>query len=50
MPRLLRSQTHEFMNKLHVILGMVHLELYDQLVDFVKSVTNTFHSEVGFVP
>ncbi|UQD53563.1 two-component system sensor histidine kinase DcuS [Bacillus methanolicus] len=45
----LRSQTHEFMNKLHVILGMVHLELYDQLVDFVKSVTNTFHSEVGFV-
>ncbi|WP_153126849.1 DcuS/MalK family sensor histidine kinase [Peribacillus tepidiphilus] len=45
----LRSQTHEFMNKLHVILGMVHLELYDQLVEFVKSVTNTFHSEVGFV-
>ena len=27
----LRAQSHEFMNKLHVILGMVQMNYYDEL-------------------
>lgn len=45
----LRAQTHEFMNKLHVILGMVHIECYDKLLDYVKSITTKAQTEVGFV-
>lgn len=45
----LRSQTHEFMNKLHVILGMVQMEFYDQLTEYVKTISNSFQSEVGFL-
>lgn len=45
----LRAQTHEFMNKLHVILGMVQLEYYDQLIDFVQGITEKFQTEVGFI-
>jgi len=45
----LRSQTHEFMNKLHVILGMVHMKSYDELVDFVKKTTNNIQTDVGYI-
>ncbi len=45
----LRAQTHEFMNKLQVILGMIHLKSYDELVDFVKSITNKLQTDVGFI-
>ncbi|QXE00705.1 DcuS/MalK family sensor histidine kinase [Terribacillus sp. DMT04] len=34
----LRAQTHDFMNKLHVILGLLELEDYDQLERYVKNV------------
>ncbi|SMC95870.1 DcuS/MalK family sensor histidine kinase [Sporomusa malonica] len=45
----LRAQAHEFMNKLHVILGMVRLQCYDQLADYIKNVAQHYQSEVGFV-
>jgi CitB family two-component system sensor histidine kinase MalK len=45
----LRAQTHEFMNKLHVILGMVSLERYEELRQFVKETTRQSQSEVGNV-
>ncbi len=45
----LRSQTHEFMNKLHVILGMVQMGYYEQLIEFVRGITNKFQTEVGFI-
>lgn len=45
----LRAQTHEFMNKLHVINGMVQMEFYDDLTDFVKGITNKYQMEVGFI-
>jgi CitB family two-component system sensor histidine kinase MalK len=45
----LRAQTHEFMNKLHVILGMVQMEVYDELLDFVKGISYKFQTEVGFI-
>lgn len=36
----LRAQAHEFMNKLHVILGMVHLKNYDQLSTYINETVN----------
>lgn len=44
----LRSQAHEFMNKLHAILGMVHLECYDQLTGYVKMIARQYQDEGGF--
>ena len=34
----LRAQSHEFMNKLHVILGLVQLKEYDDLGDYIKDI------------
>ncbi|WP_242220676.1 DcuS/MalK family sensor histidine kinase [Bacillus cereus group sp. BfR-BA-01380] len=45
----LRAQTHEFMNKLHVILGLVRTEQYDTLANYVSEVVNHRETEVGFV-
>jgi len=45
----LRSQAHEFMNKLHVILGLVRLESYDQLTGYIKRIVGDQEVEVGFV-
>jgi CitB family two-component system sensor histidine kinase MalK len=45
----LRSQAHEFMNKLHVILGMVRLECFDELTAYISDVAQQYQHEVGFV-
>ncbi|MCL6452960.1 MAG: DcuS/MalK family sensor histidine kinase [Alicyclobacillus sp.] len=45
----LRAQAHEFMNKLHVILGIVRLQRYDQLSAYVEEVTHRYQLEVGSV-
>lgn len=45
----LRSQAHEFMNKLHVILGMVQLECFDQLASYINGISRQYQAEVGFV-
>ncbi|PFO07847.1 two-component system sensor histidine kinase DcuS [Bacillus sp. AFS076308] len=45
----LRSQTHEFMNKLHVILGLAQMKIYDQLTDYVKQISSSFQTEEGFL-
>jgi len=45
----LRAKTHEFMNKLHVILGLVRLESYDQLANYVSQIAQQYQDEVGYV-
>lgn len=45
----LRAQTHEFMNKIHVILGMIHLKSYDQLATYVSQIANRYQMEVGSI-
>jgi len=45
----LRAQAHEFMNKLHVILGMVHMQYYDDLNCYVNQIAQRYQAEVGFV-
>lgn len=37
----LRAQTHEFMNKLHVILGLIELDLKEEVVQYVRTITGT---------
>ncbi|MEH7331560.1 DcuS/MalK family sensor histidine kinase [Neobacillus drentensis] len=45
----LRAQSHEFMNKLHVILGLVHLERYEKLADYINQISDHLQSEVGYI-
>ncbi|MBT2658515.1 DcuS/MalK family sensor histidine kinase [Bacillus sp. ISL-18] len=45
----LRAQAHEFMNKLHVILGLVRTEQYDTLSNYVSETVNHRETEMGFV-
>lgn len=43
----LRAQTHEFMNKLHVILGMTHMGYYDKLEEYVTDTVDSYQEEIG---
>lgn len=45
----LRAQTHEFMNKLHVIQGMIRLNCFDRLNNYVNQIAGSYHIEVGAV-
>lgn len=45
----LRSRAHEFMNKLHVILGLVQMESYDQLATYITQVANEHQEEFDFI-
>lgn len=43
----LRSHSHEFMNKLHVILGLLHMKHYARLEEYVLLTANAWQSDVG---
>jgi len=45
----LRAQAHEFMNKLHVILGLVKLKSYDQLATYINRIAAEHEAEISFV-
>jgi CitB family two-component system sensor histidine kinase MalK len=45
----LRSQTHDFMNKLHVIMGMVRLKCYDELLEYIARISSEQEEETDFV-
>lgn len=45
----LRAQAHEFMNKLHVILGMTQLGFYDQLPQYISGITSQHQDEIGYI-
>jgi CitB family two-component system sensor histidine kinase MalK len=45
----LRAQTHEFMNKLHVILGLVRLKALDELVAYVTRISSEQDAATDFV-
>ncbi|EJA4673276.1 GHKL domain-containing protein, partial [Escherichia coli] len=40
-------RSHEFMNKLHVILGLLHLKSYKQLEDYILKTANNYQEEIG---
>ncbi|MFS3559377.1 sensor histidine kinase [Citrobacter braakii] len=43
----LRERSHEFMNKLHVILGLLHLKSYKQLENYILKTANSYQEEIG---
>lgn len=43
----LRERSHEFMNKLHVILGLLHLKCYQQLEEYILKTANNYREEIG---
>lgn len=43
----LRAQTHEFMNKLQVVAGMIQLKAFDQVRDYIREIAQTYHLEIG---
>jgi two-component system, CitB family, sensor histidine kinase MalK len=45
----LRAQAHEFMNKLHVILGMIHLGYYDKLIEYINETVDHRKNEISFI-
>ncbi|WP_010530172.1 DcuS/MalK family sensor histidine kinase [Lentibacillus jeotgali] len=45
----LRAQTHEFMNRLHVISAMVHVESYKELQEYIDYITVNYQNEIGAV-
>ncbi|WP_286155050.1 DcuS/MalK family sensor histidine kinase [Bacillus sp. FJAT-27264] len=45
----LRAGAHEFMNKLHVILGMTHMGMYDELQQYISGTVSNYQSEIGSI-
>ncbi|ENQ3107787.1 two-component system sensor histidine kinase DcuS [Bacillus cereus] len=45
----LRAQSHEFMNKMHVVLGLTHMKNYEQLETYVSSMVSEHQYEIGDV-
>ncbi|MEG2069231.1 MAG: ATP-binding protein [Acidaminococcaceae bacterium] len=45
----LRAQTHEFMNKMHVITGLLEMQAYDDLKKYLRQLANTRHEETSFI-
>ncbi|MFI3603830.1 ATP-binding protein [Vagococcus fluvialis] len=45
----LRAQTHEFMNKMQVIMGMIELKQYDDVSRYINKLHNNFQAEVGYI-
>lgn len=43
----LRTTSHEFMNKLHVILGLLSMKSYDRLERYVLQTAETYQSDIG---
>ncbi|MGX4687329.1 ATP-binding protein [Vagococcus sp. JNUCC 83] len=45
----LRAQTHEFMNKTHVIMGLIEQKKYDMVQTYIQQITSDYQKEVGYV-
>lgn len=45
----LRAHSHEFMNKLHVIQGMVHLRDYEQLAQYISEIVGRGESDISSI-
>ena len=43
----LRSQTHEFMNKLYIVSGLIELDQYEEAKHYIASVQEKHQKEIG---
>lgn len=45
----LRAQTHEFMNKLQAISGLIELKKYHEVTELIPQLTNDYHKNFGYI-
>ncbi|WP_083886891.1 DcuS/MalK family sensor histidine kinase [Paenibacillus sonchi] len=45
----LRAGAHEYMNKLHVIMGMTHMGLFDELQEYISGTVSNYQNEIGSI-
>ncbi|ADM72528.2 Sensor histidine kinase DcuS [Paenibacillus polymyxa E681] len=45
----LRGQTHEFMNKMHVISGLIEMRKYAEVSQYIQQLNHRYQDEVGFL-
>ncbi|MBT1889837.1 sensor histidine kinase [Enterobacter roggenkampii] len=45
----LRAHTHEFMNKLHVILGLLNIKRYDKLEEYILQTAHHYQKDIGTI-
>ena len=45
----LRTHSHEFMNKLHVILGLLHMKRYDKLEEYIIQTAQNYQTDIGAI-
>ncbi|MGK0600889.1 sensor histidine kinase [Yokenella regensburgei] len=43
------SHSHEFMNKLHVVLGILHMKRYDKLEEYVLQTAHNYQTDIGAI-
>lgn len=46
---MLRAQTHEYSNRLHAIVGMLQMEAYDEVLDFISQETQGHRMLIRFL-
>ena len=46
---VLRAHTHEFMNKLHVILGLLNIKRYDKLEEYILQTAHHYQTDIGTI-
>lgn len=45
----LRAQSHEFMNQLHCVMGLIHLKEYDELENFIEKTVEDTQNDISNV-
>jgi len=45
----LRAQTHEFMNKLQAITGLIELKKYDEVITLIPQLTSDYQQNIGYI-
>lgn len=45
----LREQSHNFMNKLHVLQGLIELKSYDEVEKYITYLKDDYHEKIGHI-
>lgn len=45
----LREQSHHFMNKLHVLHGLIEMKSYDEVEKYISYLKNDYHEKIGYI-
>ena len=45
----LREQSHHFMNKLHVLHGLIEMKSYDEVGKFITYLKDDYHEKIGYI-